>query len=382
MSKKHSISALAAGVCILAAACWMVTATFPLAAAPQLVADAPGVSVDVGGAPLMHRPSVAYPEAARAARIEGTVVVHATVDSAGNVTDASVTSGPEELRKTAIQSVFLFHFVRGGSAHQVVITFQLPPEISQPAVKPPASETKLLVMAPPAPVITSQLAQPPAASEAFNAITAQQNALMAQMRDVPPGQDRQAMLPDLLNQMRELAEKRLALQKIRTITTLGLSDQVRSELLANLPVHEGDAPTTENMAKLREAVTQFDEHLRVATAPTASPEEVEVRIIAPGAEPAAMIVVGGKVQEANLTKKVIPAYPPEAKAARIQGHVVLDVVIGKDGSVQEIKLVSSHPLLAPAAMEAVKQWTYKPTLLNGEPVEVKTQVDINFTLAP
>jgi protein TonB len=76
----------------------------------------------------------------------------------------------------------------------------------------------------------------------------------------------------------------------------------------------------------------------------------------------------------------MPAYPPGAKAARIQGHVVLDVIIGKDGSVLEIKLVSGHPLLAPAAMEAVKQWTYKPTLLNGEPVEVKTQVDVNFTL--
>jgi protein TonB len=151
-------------------------------------------------------------------------------------------------------------------------------------------------------------------------------------------------------------------------------------LLASLPIHEGDAPTVENMTKLSTAVKQFDEHLSVSLAPTASPDEMEVRIVAPGAEPAALIVVGGKVQEANLTKKVMPAYPPGAKAARIQGHVVLDVIIGKDGSVLEIKLVSGHPLLAPAAMEAVKQWTYKPTLLNGEPVEVKTQVDVNFTL--
>ena len=388
MSKKHSISALAAGVCILAAACWMVTATFPLAAAPQLVADAPGVSVDVGGAPLMHRPSVAYPEAARAARIEGTVVVHATVDSAGNVTDASVVSGPEELRKTAIQSVFQFHFVRGASAHQVVITFQLPAENSQPA-KPRVIEEEL-----PAPsgqslpsgrvivggqVFQAPVAQPPAASEAFNAITAQMKDLMAQARDANTRQDQQAV-NDLLSQWRAVSEKRLALQRIRAITTTGLSDQIRTELLASLPIHEGDAPTVENMTKLSTAVKQFDEHLSVSLAPTASPDEMEVRIVAPGAEPAALIVVGGKVQEANLTKKVMPAYPPGAKAARIQGHVVLDVIIGKDGSVLEIKLVSGHPLLAPAAMEAVKQWTYKPTLLNGEPVEVKTQVDVNFTL--
>jgi protein TonB len=64
----------------------------------------------------------------------------------------------------------------------------------------------------------------------------------------------------------------------------------------------------------------------------------------------------------------------------LQGAVVLSVIIGQDGSMQEIKVVSGHPMLAPAAMEAVRQWQYKPTLLNGQPVEVSTEVTINFTL--
>jgi protein TonB len=76
----------------------------------------------------------------------------------------------------------------------------------------------------------------------------------------------------------------------------------------------------------------------------------------------------------------MPVYPALARQARIQGVVVLSVVIGKDGSVQELKLVSGHPLLAPAALDAVKQWTYKPTLLNGQPVDVSTQATVNFTL--
>jgi TonB family protein len=172
----------------------------------------------------------------------------------------------------------------------------------------------------------------------------------------------------------------LALQKIGAITVSGLSDQVRSELLASLPIHEGDAPTAENMAKLRDAVKQFDEHLLVSSMRATSTDAVAVRIVAPGAEPEPRIAVGGKVQEANIVKKVDPVYPALAKATRIQGHVVLAIVIGKDGSVQEITLVTGHPLLAPAAIEAVKQWTYKPTLLNGQPVEVNTQVDISFTL--
>jgi periplasmic protein TonB len=76
-----------------------------------------------------------------------------------------------------------------------------------------------------------------------------------------------------------------------------------------------------------------------------------------------------------------PNYPPLARQARIQGTVVLHAVIGKDGAIENLTLVSGHPMLAPAAIEAVKQWRYKPYLLNGEPVEVDTEIQVNFTLA-
>src|SRR5579863_3076431 len=82
-----------------------------------------------------------------------------------------------------------------------------------------------------------------------------------------------------------------------------------------------------------------------------------------------------------LVRKVQPNYPPLARQARIQGQVVLRAVISKDGSIENLSLVSGHPMLAPAAIEAVKQWKYKPYLLNGEPVEVDTEVLVNFTLA-
>ena len=93
------------------------------------------------------------------------------------------------------------------------------------------------------------------------------------------------------------------------------------------------------------------------------------------------IRVGGNVQAANLIRKVTPVYPPLAKQARIQGTVRFTAIIGKDGTIQNLQLVSGHPLLVAAAQEAVKQWVYKPTLLNGEPVEVVTQIDVNFTLS-
>jgi len=82
-----------------------------------------------------------------------------------------------------------------------------------------------------------------------------------------------------------------------------------------------------------------------------------------------------------IVKKVAPVYPPMGRKARIQGTVVLRVEIGKSGNVESIQMVSGHPVLAPAAIEAVKQWEYKPYLLNGEPVDVETRVMVSFTLA-
>jgi len=93
------------------------------------------------------------------------------------------------------------------------------------------------------------------------------------------------------------------------------------------------------------------------------------------------IRVGGNVQAAKLVRQPKPTYPPLAKQARIQGTVRFNAVIGKDGAIANLQLMSGHPLLVPSATEAVRQWVYQPTLLNGEPVEVVTVIDVNFTLS-
>jgi protein TonB len=91
--------------------------------------------------------------------------------------------------------------------------------------------------------------------------------------------------------------------------------------------------------------------------------------------------VSSGVSQGLRVKFQQPNYPPLARQARIQGTVVLHAVIGKDGAIENLTLVSGHPMLAPAAIEAVKQWKYRPYLLNGEPVEVDTEIQVNFTLA-
>jgi periplasmic protein TonB len=91
--------------------------------------------------------------------------------------------------------------------------------------------------------------------------------------------------------------------------------------------------------------------------------------------------VGGKVQAAKLIHQVMPAYPPLAKQARISGLVRLEAIIARGGMVESLRVISGHPLLVEAAVDAVRQWVYQPTLLNGDPVEVLTQIDVFFKLA-
>jgi protein TonB len=86
------------------------------------------------------------------------------------------------------------------------------------------------------------------------------------------------------------------------------------------------------------------------------------------------------ISEGNLTRKVQPAYPPLARSAHIQGAVVLQAVISKEGTIENLKVLTGHPMLVGAAVDAVRQWRYRPYVLNHEPVEVETQITVNFSL--
>ncbi len=92
------------------------------------------------------------------------------------------------------------------------------------------------------------------------------------------------------------------------------------------------------------------------------------------------VKLGGQVAEARLTNRVQPIYPVLARQAGITGVVVLHAIIAKDGSVSQLEIVSGHPLLVQAALDAVRQWRYQPEVLNGDPVEVDTTITVNFQL--
>lgn len=317
MSNFRLNSSFAVFIAALALAGWLSVRSFPLQAAPQEKTNAGLVAVRDNGLTLLHGGPVRYPEEARGKGIQGSVVVELTLSPNGAVADAVVVSGPEELRKAALESVLTFHYAtdRGSLPvkTQLTIDFELP---SGNPAKPAA-----------------------AGAAAVDSITT-----------------------------------------VREIIIVG-SEALKQRVASKLTLKAGDQLTPSALSQLQAEVKETDEHLKVFVRPAREEGSslVVISLDAPAAPPQ-RIRVGGNIQAANLLVKITPKYPPEAKAARIQGKVSFTATIGKDGKVENLELISGEPVLAEAAREAVAQWVYKPTLLNGQPIEVLTQVDVNFTL--
>ena len=190
----------------------------------------------------------------------------------------------------------------------------------------------------------------------------------------------------------------------RTVDSISLDflpTALRDKVAQANVIHVGDVISKgSDIEAIETQLREIDDHLRLGLSLTeGSPDKmrVTVRLVTPNsvynAVPPSMpassstalsapgaIRVGGNVQSANLIDQVKPVYPPLAKQARIQGTVKFNVVIAQDGTLKSLQVISGHPMLVQAALEAVRQWRYKPTLLNGSPVDVITTIDVNFTL--
>ena len=341
MSKKRLLSSLAAicGALVLTARFAMIY--FPI--------SAPAQEVVKGEANLLHRAPIEYPPDAIDKRVEGTVVVEATLNDRGVVTDARVISGPDLLRRAALKSVLDWHYTaQTQSPVEVAVDFKLPAaRMAVPYYRGPG---------------------------------------------IPGSKNWDSTTP-----------RKVLSGTLVQIQFTGVSSSVREAVLSKLPVHEGDSIETDMnpraglVLRLSQAVNEVDEHLGMNLhvkpdgdraqfdliifyrTPVQSSDKPDPIRDAQGA--VSRIRVGGNVQASMAISTPPPAYPPLAKQARIQGVVRLDAIIGKDGTMVDLRAASGHPLLVPAALEAVRQWIYKPTLLNGSPVEVVTVVDVNFTLS-
>lgn len=311
------------------------------------VAEDSGVHVDLGGARLIHRSGVEYPDGAMEKRIQGTVVLEATLDQDGMVSDARVLSGPQELRKAALESVLEWHFTHdaAGSTRQVSIEFQLPPEGDTSKLLAEASrdmsKARARLESKRARDLTDAFVQKELAekmAEQASELEAQQldagSELQGQARKLSEEQaqklaemlekakvdqkletekldqllaqaalDRQQSMGDvdkiLRDHQMEALQKRMAEmqaglsgfrgaaifagRKLKTIKVEGLSSAARDELLAKLPVHVGDILAADSMENIEAATKRFDEHLGLSMF-TSRDGQVVIRITAPGSD--------------------------------------------------------------------------------------------------
>lgn len=408
MSRRRLIGSIAVCFTVLFAAGWLISGSLPLKAALQVVADAPGITV-TGAEQLIHRSPVRYPAEALAARVEGTVVVDAQLNKDGTVADATVLSGPVELRRAALESVLAWHFSRdAGSRVQVSIRFEVPEGQAPPG---------------PATGVTVSPAPPPPGSQTTLMrlhIEGLSPAAAEELRARLPIREGQALDPETMQRVTKAVKKfdeHLMVSfgqavmdsqvgsaiRIRPATAFppdftlakivieGLSPQAAEELRARLPVSEGGKLDAEIMRRVVGTMREYDRHLNAMV--RAEAEGMVLRIgvggVAPPRPPLPVppdgvrrVRVGAYVQAAKLVQNPAPVYPPLARQARISGLVRLDVLVGADGTVTNVTAITGHPLLVPAAMEAVRQYRYSQTLLNGVPVEVVTTVEVPFNYPP
>ena len=332
MSKRQIVSSLATVSTLAAVTAGVAIWIFPLETSAQSLGSdqSIGVSIDTQGRKLLHGSRVDYPRSAREKQIEGTVALQLSLDAKGEVTDARVESGPEELRNSALKSALQWHFAN---------------ESGQPAT--------------------------------IQASINYRNAAAA------PGAASKPRVPELPRPM-----------ELRKLNFANLPDSMAEKVRNRLPIREGDQLTSESVARALETLQEIDAHLSLnlstdskdgfasatISLPVASASGESAVFDPPPTDGVKRLRIGGNAQSAKIINKATPKYPPLAKQARIQGTVRYNVLISKEGSIRQMELVNGHPLLVEAATPAVQQWQYSPTLLNGEPVEVITAIDVNFTL--
>ena len=341
MSTVRLLCSYASITAILALSAWMTIASFPLIgraevkpAVPQAQSNTPEPQLGYA----VNRPPVSYPAEALRKKIEGQVVVELTFNANGDITDSRVLSGPEELRKAGLESALRGKYnINVARTLQVIIDFKLPPAGQRSTVPAPAPNS------------------------APGAVPGVRGVLSVGPQLVPPSPFTGVLETINISGLEgsDLAQMQQRLQQFQGRPVTGdLFNQV-IQAARSVPVsvpYQGINPTSTRSNN---------------TALVVSFSNIPIRVR-----------VGGNVVASNLIQRVDPVYPDSAKDARIQGVVVLEAEISKEGKVENLRVITGHPLLIQAAIDAVKQWEYRPIMLNGAAVDVVTTVSVNFAFPP
>jgi TonB family protein len=359
------------------------------AAAAQVTSQPPQVSDGVMTGLLLHKVNPVYAPLARQARIQGTVVLRVAISKSGDVQSVQLISGHPMLAPAAVEAVkqwkYRPYLLNGDPVDvqtQVQVNFVLseqhPLEIARdPASSPQAgastSENVNLAgrVRVSENVMRSLRIQEIDATYPALALQAKVEGLVVMKVFISKSGEVENV--DLISGHPLLAPPAIdAVKQWKYQPYLLNGEPVEVESLARVDFalskeHEGQGSAID--AVLGDTPKEFVPAQPQAAEQDANQPKLPTRIR-----------VSSGVESRLLIKKVDPEYPLEAKAQMIQGVVLMQATIDAEGNVADLQLISGHPVLAPAAIEAVKQWKYKPYLLNGKPLIVETKIQVNFTL--
>jgi TonB family protein len=337
MSRFRLFSSYGSMAAILAVAGWVAFLSFPLIGKAEIRRAVPqpeSQSSQTEPGYVVNAPPAYYPPAALQKGIQGSVVVELTFNASGEVTDSRVLSGPEELRKAGLESALRGTYnIRTARTLQVVVNFVPPPPMPPPAILPAPGQ-----------------------------------------RGGGPrgGAGPQAVLPPLGLKLGAILE---------SVNIAGLEGSELAQMQQRLQAFQGRQLSNDLVKEINDAIRTAGVSVQLRSTSFAETASKNTALLVTFGAATFRVRVGAAVAQRDLIKPAAePVYPPLAKAANIQGDVVLEVSISREGKVENVSVVTGHPLLVPAAVDAVKQWEYMPTSLNGAPVDVVTTVTLNFTI--
>jgi TonB family protein len=336
---------------ILAAGAWLGFVSFPLVGRAEIrkaAAPAPAPAATPQNSPgyVVNIQPLRYPLEAMQKRIEGTVVVELTFNAAGNIVDSRVLSGPEELRAAALESALKGSYsINVARTLQVLVDFKLGEGkfIQAPPPPPPQGASMNLVVDH---IDIRGLSEPQ-----LSDLRQRLNALVG--KPFTPGQVQQAVREAGLSNLIAIQEHKVSEDKVSI--ELAFSSEPRVVQTPFGPAIVGGTIQTPFGPIANPRVT-------AGTDNNGSPDPTDAAPFVPDLQP---------------VSKIDPVYPPLARQARIQGVVVMRVLINASGKIENVGVVTGHPLLIPAAIDAVKQWVY-PT----QSSPVATGVTLNFAFPP
>jgi TonB family protein len=348
---------------------------FPLRSAAQMVPDDPGVTVDAG-ATLAHRTPVHNPSGGR---VTGDVLLELKLNSKGEVADARVLSGPDELRKAALASVLDWHYAADTAPPALVhatIHFgqrsaaaaaQFGNPLAGLGIPSPAGPQEPPPPPPPPP--------PPGAGIGAGIGAGVGGGLGAGLGGGIPPPPPPPPPP--------------AIAVVQQIQYVGLSPELQQRVQNGITIHAGDVL---DVARLKSELQDIDEHLMMSYSVSGpyDPQRSQVNLrimlrpdgaVLPGTNTQGVYRIGGGVSAPVPMVRPEPEYSEEARAAKWQGAVLLQLVVDENGVPQDIRIVRSLGMgLDQKAIEAVQKWRFKPGLKDGNPVPVSANIEVNFRL--